>query len=79
VATFSVSCPASRSSCTFDAGGSTGAIASYAWSFGDGGTGTGARITRTYRAIGSFTVTLTVTDGQGRTASAQQTVKIRKL
>ena len=81
VATFTVSCPASRGTCNFDASASTTAIASYDWSFGDGGsaTGTTPKASRTYRAIGSYTVKLTVTDGQGRTASTQQTLRIRKL
>jgi subtilisin family serine protease len=81
VATFTVSCPASRGTCNFDASSSTTAITKYDWSFGDGGAATGGspKTSRTYRAVGSYTVTLTVTDGQGRTASAQQTLRIRKL
>ncbi len=35
---------------------------SYAWSFGDGGTGTGATVSHTYSATGNFIVSLTVTD-----------------
>jgi len=53
---------------SFDASASSdpdGTVASYAWDFGDGTTGTGVNPTHTYGSAGSFTVTLTVTDNQG--------------
>ena len=64
---------------TFDATGSVdtdGTIASYAWTFGDGGTATGASPTHLYGAAGTYPVTLTVTDDDGTTdtATAQVTV-----
>ena len=42
-----------------------GTVASYAWDFGDGKTGTGATTTHAYAAAGTYTVGLTVTDNQG--------------
>jgi PKD repeat protein len=67
VASFTVSCP--QATCTVDASGSSdtapGTIASYAWDFGDGTTGTGVSTTHTYATGGSKTITLRVTDNQG--------------
>ncbi len=49
---------------------SDGSISSYAWSFGDGGTASGATASHTYTALGNYTAKLTVTDNRGATASA---------
>jgi PKD repeat protein len=49
---------------------------SWAWTFGDGGTSTAARALHTYGAAGSYTVTLTVTDAEGFTAAATQTLTV---
>jgi hypothetical protein len=46
------------------------AVGSYAWSFGDGTTGTGEVVTHRYARPGRYTATLTVTDLVGGTASA---------
>ena len=53
-----------------------GSIASYAWNFGDGTTGTGASPSKTYSATGKYTVTLTVKDNKGATATATTTASI---
>ena len=56
---------------TVDGTGSSdpdGAIASYAWNFGDGTTSTEAKPVHTYAAPGSYSVSLTVTDNRGATA-----------
>lgn len=53
---------------TFSGSGSSdpdGTISSYAWNFGDGTTGSGASVSKTFSAAGTYTVTLTVTDNRG--------------
>lgn len=63
--------------CSFNGSSSTdsdGTIASYAWTFGDGRTATGATATNTYAAAGSYNVTLTVTDDRGATGTKTTTV-----
>lgn len=67
VAAFAASCP--QNTCTVDASGSSdtspGTVASYAWDFGDGATGTGVTATHTYVTAGSKTISLVATDNQG--------------
>ncbi len=49
---------------------------SYAWTFGDGTSGTGASVTHTYAASGTYTAALTVKDSAGATTSASKTVTV---
>ena len=42
-----------------------GTIVSYSWDFGDGNTATGVTVDHAYSEVGSYTVTLTVTDDDG--------------
>ncbi|MEO8089413.1 MAG: PKD domain-containing protein [Gemmatimonadales bacterium] len=60
---------------------SPGAIATYAWTFGDGATEDWKAPSHTYSIAGrtTFTVTLTVTDNQGATAVATQQVTVTPL
>ncbi len=54
-----------------------GTIVSYDWTFGDGGTASGAKPTHAYATAGSYTVALTVTDDAGRTGTATTTAAIQ--
>jgi PKD repeat protein len=47
-----------------------GSIVFYAWTFGDGGTGSGAKPSHTYASPGAFVATLTVTDDRNATGKA---------
>ena len=64
---------------TFDGTGSNdpdGGALTYAWSFGDGTTGSGATPTHTYGAAGVYTVVLTVTDDCATTSTCQTVAQI---
>jgi PKD repeat protein len=52
-------------------------IQAWAWKFGDGSTATGCCPTHRYAADGAYTVELTVTTYDGRTASASNLVTVR--
>jgi PKD repeat protein len=64
---------------SFDATSSSdvdGTVASYAWAFGDGTTGTGATTSHAYAAAGTFSVVLTVTDNGGVTGTVTKSVTV---
>ena len=48
----------------------------YAWNWGDGSTGSGVTASHTYAAYGTYTITLTVTDAGGLSASLPQSVTL---
>lgn len=67
---------------TFDASGSwdpDGDALTYAWDFGDGSTGSGVNPSHTYAYGGTFTVSLTVSDGNGGEDSLSTTATIQEV
>ncbi|WP_225334014.1 S8 family serine peptidase [Halomicrobium urmianum] len=64
---------------TFDGSGSgdpDGSVERYEWALGDGSTATGATVEHAYDAAGEYEATLTVTDGDGATATDAVTVAV---
>jgi PKD repeat protein len=67
---------------SFSAAGSVdpnGSIVSYAWSFGDGTTASGADVTHVYEQDGIYTVTVVVTDNDGLTDSIATTISVTNV
>src|SRR5947207_4042930 len=78
--TFTPSAPEVDVPIVFDASSSTAGqnaseIASYSWNFGDG-TASGPTVTHTFTSPGTFSVTLTVTNDRGLSASSTQAVVV---
>jgi PKD repeat protein len=76
-ASFTVAC--TDLSCRFDGSASNdtdGNIVNYAWDFGDGATAGAPVVDHTYAAAGTYTVTLTVTDDAGASATSVQNVSV---
>jgi hypothetical protein len=66
-----VQCP--QETCTFDGGNSNdpdGTVQGWAWTYGDGATGTGETATHTYNTSGTYAVSLVVTDNRGGQSTA---------
>lgn len=63
----------------FDASSSTssGVIAKYAWDFGDGAKAEGVTIEHKYAKAGTYTVTLTITDSEGKSVVATHIITIK--
>jgi glucose/arabinose dehydrogenase len=64
---------------TFSSAGSSdpeGGALTYRWTFGDGATSTAANPSHTYTTNGNYTATLTVTDPQGLTGSANVSIAV---
>ncbi len=73
IASFTSSC--TDLNCSFDGANSSdsdGSIASYSWSFG----ATGVSASNTYASVGTYSVTLTVTDNNGATNAITNSVSV---
>ena len=57
----------------------TSDVLSYSWNFGDGQSGSGPNVTHIYTDNGSYTVTLTVSDGDGGQDTDQVTATISNV
>src|SRR3989449_494269 len=71
--------PGSNVTFTASATGGPGTFTGYAWSFGDGTTGSGAQITHMYTQTGAFQTTVVVTDGNDATTSGSASVTISNI
>jgi PKD repeat protein len=74
--TFTPGSPSDNQTVLFDASTSQGPIVDYRWNFGDGGNASGRTATHAFSRPGTFAVTLTITDGFGRSASTVQSVTV---
>ncbi len=60
----------------FSASESTGEIANYTWSFGDGDQAVGVTASHTYQFAGSYSLSLTVTDATGDSQSSSISINV---
>jgi PKD repeat protein len=78
--TFSPTTPAVGTPVNFNAAGSSAVagrtITGYFWTFGDGSSSSAASPAHPYAAPGSYNVTLTITDSQGKTGTVTKTVTV---
>ena len=78
--TVTPSSPADHQRVLFDASTSqspsNNPIVSYSWNFGDGHTASGRTASNEYSSAGTYVVTLTITDGFGRSASTSQILNV---
>lgn len=74
--TFSPTSPAVNQEVFFNASASRPENGNYAWNFGDGDTGSGVTPVHRFDAPGTYTVTLTVTNDVGQSATATRTVTV---
>ena len=74
----SASCAAALVNSACNAGTATPpqTIAQYAWAFGDGGTASTKTASHTFTSVGTFNVTLTVTNSGGLSASTTQQITV---
>jgi PKD repeat protein len=56
-----------------------GSIVSHQWTFGDGTPATGATVSKTYSAAGTYTATLNVTDNSGLTSSKSVVITVQSV
>jgi PKD repeat protein len=79
--TFSPANPETSSGVSFNGSTSSdsdGTILSFKWNFGDGYTGEGKYVTHRFNSSGTFTVTLTVTDDDGKTDSTSKPIPVQE-
>ncbi len=77
--TFTPTSPTIADTVDFDGTASSdpdGTIVSYSWDFGDGHAGSGATPSHQYAAVGTYSVTLTVTDDDGASDSVTHDVVV---
>lgn len=75
-ASFTVACADLDCTFTNNSTDSDGTVASSSWNFGDGATATTTDANHTFGSYGSYTVSLTVTDNDGATGSANRSVAV---